>query len=122
MKGILYLPNDWGIADQLKDLLEAMIPGEKLEVFRSLETFSQRFRQPLDDLDVAVLLATNHEEFANLFSIQHLLKDRRIILIAPDQKEETVALAHRLRPRHLTSVDDDLSTVPMVLSKMLALK
>ena len=119
MKGILYIPETGGIPDQLKNLIETLIPGEKLEVYRSLGALSQRVSQPLDDQDVVVLMTTNQEDFMNLFSIQHLLKDRRLILIAPDQKEETVALAHRLRPRLLTSTDDDLSTATMVLAKML---
>ena len=119
MKGILYLPEVGGAADRLKGLIEVLIPGDRLEVYRSLDAFSRRFREPLNDLDVVVLMATNHEEFMSIFSIQPLLRDRRLILITPDQKEETVALAHRLRPRLLASIDDDLSKVTMVLSKML---
>ena len=36
MKGILYLPEGTGgVIDQLKNLIEVLIPGEKLEVVRS---------------------------------------------------------------------------------------
>ena len=119
MKGLLYLPEVGGIADQRKKLVEGRIPEENLEVYRSLEGLSQRLAQPFDDLGVAVLMAGNHEELMNIFSIRDLLRDLQIILVIPDQKEETVALAHQLRPRLLTYIDGDLSMITIVLGKML---
>ncbi|MBM4348459.1 MAG: hypothetical protein FJ106_00985 [Deltaproteobacteria bacterium] len=119
MKGLLYLPEVGGVADQLKELVEGRIPEENLEVYRSLESLSQRFRQPFDDLGVAVLMTGNYEELKNISSIRDLLRDLQIILVIPDQKEETVALAHQLRPRLLTYIDGDLSMITNVLGKML---
>ena len=119
MKGLLYLPEVGPVADQVKESVEAGIPEEKLEVYRSIDRLYQRFRQPFDDLGVAVLMAGNHEELMNIFSIRDLLRDLQIILVIPDQKEETVALAHQLRPRLLTYIDGDLSMITIVLGKML---
>jgi len=119
MKVLLYFPEMGGVGDQLQKLVEARIPGEKLEVYHSIDKLSQRFKQPFDDLGVAVLMAANHEELMNIFSIRDLLRGLRIILVIPDQKEETVALAHQLRPRLLTYINDDLSTITTVLAKML---
>jgi hypothetical protein len=119
MKVLLYLPESDGAGYQLKKLIEAHISGEEIEVYRSVEKLSQRLRQPFDDLAVAVLVAATHEELMNIFSIRHLLRDLRIILIIPDQKEETIALAHQLRPRLLNYIKGDLSTITTVLDKML---
>ena len=122
MKVLLYLPEMGGVSEQLKGLVEASIPEEKLEVYRSLNALSQRMRQPFDDLKVAVFMAANYEELMNIFFIRHLLREIRLVLIIPDQRKETVALAHQLRPRFLTSTEGDLSTVATVLSKMLESK
>ena len=122
MKGLLYLPEVGPVADQVKESVEAGIPEEKLEVYHSIDRLYQRFREPLDDLGVAVLMAANHEELKNISSIQHLLRGLRIILVIPDQKEETVALAHQLRPRFLTYINGDLSTITAVVARMFKAK
>ena len=119
MKVLLYFPEMSGVGDQLQKLVEARIPGEKLEVYHSIDKLSQRFKQPFDDLGVAVLMAANHEELMNIFSIRDLLRSLRIILVTPDQKEETVFLAHQLRPRLLTYINGDLSSITTVLARML---
>lgn len=118
MKVLLYFPDMTGVTHQFQKLIEACIPEENLEVCHTIDRLSQRFRQPYFDLGVAVLVATNHEELMDIFSIRDLLKDLQIILVIPDQKQETVALAHQLRPRLLSYMNGDLSMVPKVLTRM----
>lgn len=121
-KVLLYLPEASNVADRLKNLLEIHIPEADIENLLSIQRLSQRLRQLNDDLDIAILMATTQIELMDIFSIRHLLRELRIILLIPDQNEKTVALAHRLRPRLLMHIDDDLSIIPTVLAKMLKAK
>jgi hypothetical protein len=68
---------------------------------------------------VAVLQANSQEDLAALFSIPHRFQDIKTILLAPDREEETIALAHQLRPRFLAYVNKDLYHVAAILEKML---
>jgi hypothetical protein len=43
----------------------------------------------------------------------------RLVLVLPDEEDETIALAHGLRPRFVTYADGDYSELREVLQKML---
>jgi hypothetical protein len=51
--------------------------------------------------------------------MSNLFRNSRIILIAPDRDKETIAIAHRLRPRLLTYIDSDFADVFTVLANMI---
>jgi hypothetical protein len=104
---------------QLQRLVEALVPEEKVEVYRTIRRLSERFYLPRHSMSVAVLHARSKRELVDIVSLGHLFDDVRIILILPDRKEETIALGHRLRPRFLTFGDDDFTEVLGVLGKML---
>jgi hypothetical protein len=55
----------------------------------------------------------------DILSIQYLFRDTPIILFAPDNEKETIALAHQLRPRFLGDFNTDCRTVSQVLEKMI---
>jgi hypothetical protein len=47
-----------------------------------------------------------------------VFRDVRIILVLPDTEEQTIAMAHRLRPRFLTYIDSNIAALGTVVSKM----
>jgi hypothetical protein len=53
-----------------------------------------------------------------VLNIKHLFRNTRVILVVPDLSEETIALAHRLRPRYLTYVDGNFPALQTVVDKM----
>ncbi|MFO7734269.1 MAG: hypothetical protein R6X21_11565 [Candidatus Aminicenantes bacterium] len=50
--------------------------------------------------------------------MRDLLRGGRTLLVLPDEKKETVTLAHSLRPAFITYVDDGISEVLSVLKKL----
>ena len=120
MRLLLYTPVSEGFNDQIQRMIEELIPLNDVEVYRSIETLSNRLRQCAHDLSIAVLHAARREDLANILSIRDLLRDVRIILILPDREASTVAKGHMLRPRFLSYADGGLTDVFSVLKKCLA--
>ena len=119
MRVILYAHADAGPSDSLQKLIETTIPVGRMEIQRNFEGLSHRLREPLNNRVVAILLLTSREDLTNILSIQHLLRDIEIILLAPDSNPETIAMAHQLRPRFLTYSNSDFESLGAVLRKML---
>ena len=105
---------------QLEDSFNALVPKGKVEVFRSLDDFSQRLKLPAPSKSIAVLVPGSRQDLQEIISRIDLLRDLRIIVIAPDHEVETTAIAHQLRPRYLTYLNGDFGILAAVLRKMVA--
>ncbi|OPY69748.1 MAG: hypothetical protein A4E57_00998 [Syntrophorhabdaceae bacterium PtaU1.Bin034] len=105
--------------ERLQRVIQDLVPKEKLEVYKTFESFSERLRKPMDDIPVAVILAASEDDLLTILSISHLLYDVRFILILPDREDPTVAIGHSLRPRFLSYTDSDFREVTAVLGKMI---
>jgi hypothetical protein len=117
MNVLLYSTGEAG--ERLQDMVQNLVPREKLEVYKTFEGFSERLRKPMDDIPVAVILAASEDDLLTILSISHLLYDVRFILILPDRDDPTVAIGHSLRPRFLGYKDSDFREVTAVLGKMI---
>jgi hypothetical protein len=115
---VLYLGTGEG-GERLKKVIQSLVPKEKLEVYGSIEGFSDRLRRPAEDIPVAVIVAANEDDLLSILSISHLLYDVRFILILPDREDGTIAIGHSLRPRFLGYIDSDYRDVTAVLGKMI---
>lgn len=103
---------------QLEDSFNAFLPKGKIEVFRSFDNFSQRLKLPAQPQSIAVLAPGSRQELQGILCRIDLLRDLRIIVIAPDREVETTAIAHQLRPRYLTYLNGDFGELAAVLGKM----
>ena len=119
---LLYTKKENRAGMHLRRVIESLVFEGNTEVYDSIETFGIRLRQTLREEAIAVLLAGNREELLEIRSIGDLLNDIPLILIIPDQDEDTIHKAHALRPRFLTQTDSDFKDVAAVLGKMLANK
>lgn len=119
MKVLVYERESHEPGNKFHRFLEEHVPGETLKVCRSIEGLREELMAPQEEEVVAVLLASTREDLAALFSLRHRLQEIKTILLAPDRMEETVALAHRIRPRFLGWVHNDFSPATAVLEKML---
>jgi hypothetical protein len=118
MRLLLYVSVNDGVGKRLQKMIEEIVPKNNLEIYRTIENFSRRFRKPVDNLPItAVLLASCSEDLVGFLSIRDLLRDVRIILILPDRDEDTIAQGHTLRPRFLSYTDSDFSDIVAVLEK-----
>jgi hypothetical protein len=119
MKVLLYSRESAESGNRLQRFLETRLPGRQMEVHRTIEGLGERLKAPHEGEMVAVLQANSREDLSALLSIRHPLQNIKTILLAPDREEETIALAHQLRPRFLSYIDNDLDDVAAVLEKML---
>lgn len=114
MKLLLYTTAAEGVVKRVTAALESSVPDGALETCRSPSNLSRRLQEPKDDLTIVILLLASRMDFLDVLAISHSFRNTHIIVVAPDTREETIAMAHRLRPRYLTYIDGDylpLSTV-----------
>jgi hypothetical protein len=117
---LLYSPVSEGVGEQLRRMIEKLVPKNNVEIYRSVESLSLRLRQPADDLPIAaVLLVARRGDLTELLSIRDLLRDIRIILVLPDRDEDTIAKGHTFRPRFVSYTDSNFMDVCFVLEKMI---
>ena len=103
------------------DLLRAVAPlaaGGSLEVFADFPSFAARVRRPKEASSVALVYNPNAPDLRALAGLRELLRDVRVVLVLADQEEETIALAHRVRPTYIAYVDDGISGVVSVLKRL----
>jgi hypothetical protein len=113
---ILFYAKD-GVGKSLRRAVKNLFSD--VEAYRTISSLTNRFRYPLDDLTVAVLVAQTSDELADIVSLRNLLSDVRVILILPNRDPKTVDVGHSLHPRFMSYVDSDFSVVIAVLRKML---
>jgi hypothetical protein len=118
VKVFLYTTAVEEVAESVRQAIAPAVSGGRLEVYRSAGNLARRLRQPKDDLTIAILLFGTSEDFLDVLAIQHLFRDVRTIVVVPDIRVETIAMAHRLRPRYLAYIDGNLSGLSTVVDKM----
>jgi hypothetical protein len=111
--------NTAAVGEHIQKVLRSSLPGRRMEVFPTIEALVSRLRHLNAEPAVAVLVADGHPELIQLLSLRPFLRKTRIILVLPDGEDETIALAHRLRPRYLCYLEDDFLELGFVLGKML---
>jgi hypothetical protein len=119
MKILYYSSTINGAGEWLQEAIESVVQAEKTEIYRNLESLSQRLRRPTQLPDVSILFANSRADFMDLLPIRDLLLNLRIILILPDGNKETITRGHTLFPRFLTYANSDFKDVAAVLKKMI---
>lgn len=93
-----------------------------VQVVRDVDDARVKLLYRLEDIDVAVVSAATRQDLLALRSIWELLQNTRTILVLPDDKEETVSVAHSMRPRFIGYGDRELRGVAEVLEKMTGIR
>ena len=95
MRLLLFSSSPKGAGERLHRLLEAVFPGQKSEIIRTISDLSARLLQPLKyHPNVAILVSKSKDELSELLSIRDLFDDVRIILVLPDRERDTVSKGH----------------------------
>jgi len=116
---LIFYTRDWGkAAEKLQRVLQRVMARKGIEIYRSLRSLRHRLQHPPDQSFVVVLLAADREEILNFHSLSPWLAAARLVLIVPDQTEETLKGAHRLRPRFFTYLDSNFSELSAVIGRM----
>ncbi len=117
---IFYATDKEGVGRPLWKLYQELAAEHQGEFYQTIDSLSQKLRQPLDGFTIAIFMASSHDNLMDFLTIKDLLDDVRIILILPDRNEDTIKAGHTLRPRFLTYLDSNFSWVETVLKKMLS--
>ncbi len=102
----------------LRDIAPLVSP-DRLDVFHDLASFAERLRKPKDPLTILLILRPSHEDLKKVVSLRDLVKDARVLLVLDDQSEETISLAHKVRPTYISYADNGTSGVVAVLKQLL---
>ena len=99
--------------------LKTLVPDERVEIYTSIEELANRLLHLLDHDAIVIIQAEDREELLHILSLRDVLQGVRVILLVPDREDETISLAHRLRPRFLANSESGLSDTMSVVRKML---
>ena len=117
---IFYVPAAAAEAGKrLLRIVETLVPGERINIHRTIRGFTGRFRRPPEEPVIAVIFISIREELGGIIAMRDLLREIPLVLILPDNDKDTVAQAHSLRPRFLAYTDSDAREVSGVLSRMI---
>jgi hypothetical protein len=116
---LLYAPVSERIRKQVGRTLESVLPEDSIQVCSTIGNLCKNLRMPKQDLTIAILVPTNRGDLLELRTICPMFRDVQILLVLPNkEEEETISIAHRLRPRYLTSIEDNLTALGAVVTKM----
>ena len=111
--------NDTG--DKLLMMLEKLDDQIRINIYRDWKIFTEELMEPKFDHPIMIVMISRKEELFNAISIRDRIHEYRLMLILPDDDEETVSLGHSLRPNFITYDRGDLGDIEIVLKKMLHL-
>jgi len=118
MKLLFYYSRESVQTKSLEVLIQSFVPEDSLEVYTSLESVTERLREPTDNITTAVFVATSMAELKSFYKLRNCFFDLRHIIILPEKDEKMIASAHKLRPRFLSYFEHDFNVVAAVLKKM----
>ena len=116
---LLYSALKTGIGERLEKVVSAVVPEDMIDICRSIEDLFRNLSRRINKPVVAVLLAADIEDLLGFVSIRKMFRDTRIILILPDQKNDTIVQGHKLFPRFVSYTESDFTDVSTVLAKMI---
>jgi hypothetical protein len=120
----IYIPTEEIHESTLIQLIGKQTPQFQIEIFRSIEDFKTRLKKPRYKFTIAVVFAPDRQDISDVLSLEHFLRDIRIILIISHENHGTLSMAHFLRPRFIGyfssfSKKIDSQEIISVLQKML---
>lgn len=119
MSILIYASAKESVSTRLREAVTVLDECVRIEWVDRLSDLEKRLRKTGNTIDILVLLVATLKDLRALILMQDLTDRFPVVTITPDSEPETIALAHRLRPRYLTSVDSDFSNVAAVLRKMI---
>ena len=90
-----------------------------IEHFTRLDDFRDRLRRIVEPNSIMVLAAVDRKELLKMQAFRDMLTEIYIILVLPDRQKSTIRLAHLLRPRFLSVIEDDFKDLNQIVAKMI---
>ena len=102
MNLVLYAPPGDDDGSRLEALVRDTRSGESLEVYHSLAGLVRALGDRRNGPTTCILVTPDRRQLLEIAESRDALGGVHLVLVLPDQDEETLAIAHRLRPRFLT--------------------
>jgi hypothetical protein len=119
MQLLFYASKNDESENRLDAAIRSVAQGEAVERFVTLEDFRERLRSIVEPNSIMVLAAVDREELSKLQAFREMLTEIYIILVLPDREDDTIKLAHRLKPRFLSQTEDDFSDLSRIVAQMI---
>ncbi len=104
---------------KVKRVIDLLVTAEQCEVFQDMTVFEKHIRSYLSHEHLIILHAEDKKHVQQFVCLRELLVGHRIIMILPDNQQETLACGHSLRPRFITYADADFLEMASVLCNIL---
>ncbi|RJR36076.1 MAG: hypothetical protein C4576_24115 [Desulfobacteraceae bacterium] len=117
---IAYLAKDSTDSRLLERIIRSAAKEREVSLCRSLKDLKSKLRLSQTMDAVVVLRASGRKTLSNLVALHDHLDRFETILIVPDAQRETIAKAHRLKPRYVGMAGGDFADIEIVLRRMLA--
>ena len=118
MKALLYIPHADTIGERLLCTIESSAINKKIEIYRRIDSLSQKLREPIYDIDISIIMIPNAKQLSKILLLKERLREINTILILPDRETNTISLAHKFYPRYISFSDSDFKDIGEVLKKM----
>jgi hypothetical protein len=119
MQLLLYASKNDKNEKRLKDAIQSASSEEMIEHFTSLVDFRERLRSIVEPNSIMVLAVVDKTELLKMQAFRDMLTEIYIILVLPDRHKSTIKLAHLLRPRFLSLIQDDFTDLNQIVAKMI---
>jgi hypothetical protein len=116
---ILYAMTESITAQNLEEMLKKITPIVLIRRFYTLQQFMPYIIEHRTDQHIVILVIERSKEFIALHSLFKNNESTNLIIVC-DDKEETIAFAHELRPRFLAH-GNEIERVKAVVEKMMQL-
>lgn len=108
-----------GPGRQLQEVLQNDLPEIQVEIFSGFEELVTGLKRPETEPLVVVLVIADRTELEEFLPLRPVLEDTRVILVLPEDTEETRSLADRLNPLFVKSPEDDFVEVATIIDEFL---
>jgi len=122
MRILFYYSKANDIGHELLEIMEKLDDQIRIKTYRDWNIFTEDLMEPRSDDPITILLISQKEELLNAVSIRERIHEYRLMLILPDNDEETISLGHSLRPNFIAYDRGNLQDIEIVLKKMLHLE
>lgn len=108
-----------GPGQELQEVLNNALPERRVELFTDLDELVTGLQRPEAEPALVVLVIGNLAELEEFLPLRSPWEDTGVILVLPDETEETLALAQQLNPRYIKSADEDFVELASVIDEIL---
>jgi len=119
MTVVLYENGTHETGKKLWTLIEGLVTKDQSELFNTMDDFTNKLRQPMNGISIAILMITTGQELKELISLRELMDNIRLILVLSDRNTKTLALGRHLKTSYISDIDSNLSNVASVLGQIL---